>query len=46
MAVTLTALIAELGRNVYILGACELRATTSPDRHSLERGGGEENLSY
>lgn len=41
VAATLTVLIAELRRDAYILGACELSATTSPDRHILKQGGGK-----
>lgn len=41
VAATLTVLIAELRRDAYILGACKLSATTSPDRHILKQGGGK-----
>lgn len=44
VAVALTALITELGRNLYILGACELSAATSPDRHSLGQGGEKKSI--
>lgn len=44
VAATLTVLIAELRRDAYILGACKLSATTSPDRHILKQGGGKKSI--